>query len=153
MCLILKAIGDIYFTKKWRAETLQPGLEFDNFKPQLKSGIPSKPSRGLTVRILLICYTWFSRCMFVCVRYVLLCIHGKREIHFKQKKKKPKPVRVFGGDDGGFLKQEVKTYWMASISPLNSPFFFPVLTYIYRLSVDAKAEVTHRRCGRFFKCV
>ncbi len=34
-----KAIGGIYFTKKWRAETLQPGLEFDNFKPRLESGI------------------------------------------------------------------------------------------------------------------
>jgi hypothetical protein len=34
-----KAIDGIYFTKKWRAETLQPGLEFDNFKPRLKSGI------------------------------------------------------------------------------------------------------------------
>jgi hypothetical protein len=35
-----KAIGDIYFTKKWwRAETLQPGLEFDNFKPRLESCI------------------------------------------------------------------------------------------------------------------
>jgi hypothetical protein len=34
-----KAIGGFYFTKKWRAETLQPGLEFDNFKPRLKSGI------------------------------------------------------------------------------------------------------------------
>ncbi len=34
-----KAIGGIYFTKKWRAETPQPGLEFDNFKPRLKSGI------------------------------------------------------------------------------------------------------------------
>jgi hypothetical protein len=34
-----KAIGGIYFTRKWRAETLQPGLEFDNFKPRLKSGI------------------------------------------------------------------------------------------------------------------
>jgi hypothetical protein len=34
-----KAIGGIYFTKKWRAETLRPGLEFDNFKPRLKSGI------------------------------------------------------------------------------------------------------------------
>jgi hypothetical protein len=32
-----KAIGGIYFTKKWRAETLQPGLlEFDNLKPRLK---------------------------------------------------------------------------------------------------------------------
>ncbi len=29
----------IYFTKKWRAETLQPGLEFDNYKPRLKIGI------------------------------------------------------------------------------------------------------------------
>ncbi len=34
-----KAIGGIYFTKKWRAETLQPGLEFDSFKPRLKSSI------------------------------------------------------------------------------------------------------------------
>ncbi len=34
-----KASGDIYFTKKWRAETLQPGLEFGNFKPRLKSCI------------------------------------------------------------------------------------------------------------------
>jgi hypothetical protein len=35
-----KAIGGIYFTKKWwRAQTLQPGLEFDNFKPRLESGI------------------------------------------------------------------------------------------------------------------
>ncbi len=34
-----KAIGGIYFTKKWRAEILQPGLEFDSFKPRLKSCI------------------------------------------------------------------------------------------------------------------
>ncbi len=34
-----KAIGGIYFTKKRRAETLQPGLEFDNFKSRLQSGI------------------------------------------------------------------------------------------------------------------
>jgi hypothetical protein len=34
-----KAIGGIYFTKKWKAETLQPGLEFDNAKPRPKSGI------------------------------------------------------------------------------------------------------------------
>jgi hypothetical protein len=34
-----KAICGIYFTKKWRAETPQPGLEFDNFKPRLKNGI------------------------------------------------------------------------------------------------------------------
>ncbi len=34
-----KAVGGIYFTKKWRAETVQPGLEFDNIKPGLESGI------------------------------------------------------------------------------------------------------------------
>jgi hypothetical protein len=34
-----KAICSIYFTKKWRADTLPPGLEFDSFKPWLKSGI------------------------------------------------------------------------------------------------------------------
>ncbi len=34
-----KAIEDLYFTKKWRAETLQPDLQFDNFKPQLESDI------------------------------------------------------------------------------------------------------------------
>jgi hypothetical protein len=34
-----KAVGGIYFTNKWRAETLQPGLDFDIFKPRLKSGI------------------------------------------------------------------------------------------------------------------
>jgi hypothetical protein len=34
-----EAIGGIYFTKKQRAETLQRGLEFDNFKPRLESGI------------------------------------------------------------------------------------------------------------------
>ncbi len=33
-----KAVGGIYFTKKRRVETLQPGSEFDNFKHQLKSG-------------------------------------------------------------------------------------------------------------------
>ncbi len=32
------AIGGIYFTKKWRAETLRPGLEFDKFKPPLWIG-------------------------------------------------------------------------------------------------------------------
>ncbi len=32
-------IGGIYLTKKWRAETLQPSLEFVNFKPRHKSGI------------------------------------------------------------------------------------------------------------------
>ncbi len=31
-----EAIGDIYFTKKWRAETLKPRLEFGSFKPRLK---------------------------------------------------------------------------------------------------------------------
>ncbi len=31
-----EAIAGVHFTKKWRVETLQPGLEFDNFKPRLK---------------------------------------------------------------------------------------------------------------------
>jgi hypothetical protein len=31
-----KAIGGIYFIKKWRAEILQPGLKFDDFKPRVK---------------------------------------------------------------------------------------------------------------------
>ncbi len=34
-----KAIGDIYLPKKWKAETLQTGLEFDNSKPLLESVI------------------------------------------------------------------------------------------------------------------
>ncbi len=34
-----KAFGDIYFRKKYRAETLQPGLKFDNFNPRLNRGI------------------------------------------------------------------------------------------------------------------
>ncbi len=33
-----KAIGDIYSSKKRRAETLRFGFEFDNFKPGLESG-------------------------------------------------------------------------------------------------------------------
>jgi hypothetical protein len=33
-----EAIGGIDFTKKRRAETPQPGLEFDNFKPRLEIG-------------------------------------------------------------------------------------------------------------------
>jgi hypothetical protein len=33
-----KAISGIYFTEKWRATTLQPGLGFDKFKPRLESG-------------------------------------------------------------------------------------------------------------------
>ncbi len=32
-------LGGIYFTKKWRADTLQPGLKFDDFKPHLGSGV------------------------------------------------------------------------------------------------------------------
>ncbi len=34
-----KAIGGIYFTRKWPAETLQPVLKFDNIKLRLDSGI------------------------------------------------------------------------------------------------------------------
>jgi hypothetical protein len=75
-----KANGVIYFTRKWRAETLQPGLEFDIFKPRLRSGI------------------------FKCISW----LNGP----------------YFGGDDQSFLKEGVKTYQMAPISPLNSPNFF-----------------------------
>ncbi len=34
-----ESIGGNYFTKKWRAQTPQPGLEFDDCKPRLESGI------------------------------------------------------------------------------------------------------------------
>jgi hypothetical protein len=33
-------------------------------------------------------------------------------------------VRFFGRDDPGFLKEEVRTYPMAPMSPINSPTFF-----------------------------
>ncbi len=47
-----KAIGGIYFTKKWRAKILQPGSKFDNFKPRLKSSTfkTSNASPSWTVR-------------------------------------------------------------------------------------------------------
>jgi hypothetical protein len=34
-----KAIGGIYFPKKWKAETPHLGFEFDIFKPRLESSI------------------------------------------------------------------------------------------------------------------
>ncbi len=46
-----KAVGGIYFTKKWRTDTLQPGLEFDNFKLRLKSCI-------------FICISWLNGSFF-----------------------------------------------------------------------------------------
>ncbi len=36
---IRKLENGVYFKKTWSAETLQPGLEYDNFKPRLKSRI------------------------------------------------------------------------------------------------------------------
>ncbi len=48
-----KAIGGVYFTKKWRAETLQPGLEFDDFKPWFKT-VSSNASSRWTVRFFLV---------------------------------------------------------------------------------------------------
>jgi hypothetical protein len=42
------------------------------------------------------------------------------------------PVRFLGGEHRGFLKEGVKTYQMAPISPLNSFFFFFCL-HIYSL--------------------
>jgi hypothetical protein len=83
-----KATDSFYFTKKWRAETLQPGLEFDNIKPWPKSSI-------------FICISWLNS-------------------------------SCFGGDDRGFLKEVVKAYLMAPMSPLiNSPTF--VFLRIYSL--------------------
>ncbi len=37
--LISEAIGVINFTDKGTAQTLQPGLEYDDVKPQFKTGI------------------------------------------------------------------------------------------------------------------
>jgi hypothetical protein len=42
----------IYPTMNWRAEILQAGLEFDNLKPLLNSGIFKYTSPGLTVPVL-----------------------------------------------------------------------------------------------------
>jgi hypothetical protein len=44
----------IYFTNNWTAETLKRGLEFDNFKPRLKSGIFK-------------CISWLNRSYFLVV--------------------------------------------------------------------------------------
>jgi hypothetical protein len=85
-----KTIGGIYFTKKWRAGTLQRSLQFDNFKPPLISGIFKYIS-------------WLNDLFF-------------------------------GGGDRGFLKEGVKTYLMARISPaLNSFFFFSFCLLILSL--------------------
>jgi hypothetical protein len=90
-----KAISGIYFTNKWRAETLQPGLEFDKFKPRLLSGI------------------------FKCISW----LNGS-----------------FLGDDRGFLKEGVKTYQMATMSPLNlSSLFFRF--HIYSLWITISEAV------------
>ncbi len=62
----------IYFTEKWRGETLHPGLEFDSFKSRFVSGIFKRIS-------------WLNS-------------------------------SIFGGDDGGFLKEGVKTYQMQPMS-------------------------------------
>jgi hypothetical protein len=81
------SIGGFYFTKKWRADFLRPGLKFDNFKPRLESGIFK-------------CISWLND-------------------------------SFFESDDRGFLKEGVKTYLMAPISPrLNSPTFFSGFTSI-----------------------
>jgi hypothetical protein len=47
-----KAIGGIYFTKKWKAETLQTGWGFDNFKPRIKA-VSSNASPRCTARLFL----------------------------------------------------------------------------------------------------
>jgi hypothetical protein len=62
-----KTIGGIYFAKKWRAETLQRGLEFDYFKPRLKSGIFKRISI-LAERFVFffVIFRDFERCQDLC---------------------------------------------------------------------------------------
>jgi hypothetical protein len=82
----------IYVTKKWRAATLQPGLEFDDFKPRLESGI------------------------FKCISW----LNGS----------------YFGRANQGFLKEGVKAYLKAQMSPLDSPTLsLPSVLHIYSLWV------------------
>ncbi len=52
-----EAVGTIYFVKKWNSETLKLRLEFDNFKPRLKSCI-FECSRGWTVLFLIYPRFW-----------------------------------------------------------------------------------------------
>jgi WD40 repeat protein len=52
-----KAVGGICFTKKWKAETLQPGLDFDIFKPRLQSCI-LKCISWLTVSFFGVWWSW-----------------------------------------------------------------------------------------------
>ncbi len=91
-----KAIGGIYFTKKWRADTLQPGLEFGIFKPRFESGI------------------------FKCISWP----NGS----------------FFGGDDWRFLKEGVKNYLMAPMSPLNSS---PIFQSSHLLSMSKPGVQIH----------
>jgi hypothetical protein len=55
-----KTIGGIYFTKKWTAETLQPGLEFDNFKPRFQRQDCCRPRRPLCQHSQLLPSPWGS---------------------------------------------------------------------------------------------
>ncbi len=97
-----KVIGGIYLTKKWRAETLQPGFDIYKFNPQLKS------------------------CIFECISW----LNGS----------------FFVGDDRGILKEGVKTFLMAPMSPLNSPTFFHLHIY----SLCKIPGVSKNRLGRTF---
>jgi hypothetical protein len=57
-----KAIGGIYFTKKWRAETVQLGLEFDDFKPWPNS-----------------CIYKYSSCLDASILRAMMGVFWKRE--------------------------------------------------------------------------
>ncbi len=74
-----KAIGGVYFTKKRRAETLQPWFRIWQFPIQARK--------------------WYLQMHLLDERFVF-----------------------FRGDDRGFVKEGVKTYLMAPLSPLNSSF-------------------------------
>ncbi len=56
---------------------------------------------------------------------------------------------VFGGDDWGFLKEDVKTYLMAPTSPLNLQTFFSVFTSIvYGQQIGKRNESSKKKGGR-----
>ncbi len=93
-----RTIGSIYFTKRWRAKTLTSILEFDNFKPRLKSSI-------------------------------LKYISGLNGSFLR-------------GDDRRYLKEGVKTFLMAPMSPLDYPTFLSVFSSTHNTSI-----VNVKTCG------
>jgi hypothetical protein len=93
-----------------RAETLQPSLKFDNYKP------------------------WPKSCIFKCISW----LNGSFFFFF------------FRFDDQGFLREGVKTYLMAPMSPLNSQLFFCIHIYsLWRFPTLLGAKVI--LSGKFWR--